>query len=760
MEKRKSRIQAYDVTYELHSLGWKAFQDLCATIISEVLGQTVQVFLPSRDGGRDGAFHGLWNPEEGTGLKGSFTVQCKFTSKRDKSLSLTQLADELDKARLLASRDLAKNYIIMSNYQVSGTAEEKIRQAFLEIDGISSFLLLGREWITFKIRESPRLRMLVPRVYGLGDLSQILDERAYIQAEEILSSMRQDLAKFVLTNPHRRSAEALVKHGFVLLLGEPASGKSIIAASLAIGAIDLWGCATLKIRNADDFMRHWNPNEPRQFFWVDDAFGTTQYQRDASNDWNRIFPAMHGAIRKGARVIFTSRDYIFRAAQADLKAYAFPLLNESQVVINVQELTKSEKEQILYNHIKLGNQPVQFRTRIKPLLPEVADSPHFLPEIARRLGDSLFTKNLNINRDSIMQFVEQPLAFLLEIVRTLDSESRAALALIFMAGGFLESPIVLTNEGAQTLCLLGGTEAGVRQALTALDGSLVKLVQAGGTRCWTFKHPTVGDAFASLIAENPELLDIYLAGTPTQKLLQEITCGDMGIEGARVIIPANRYEALIERLNTIDSRSKLYNFLAWRCDRLFLEQFLRRHQYIQQDICSPGSYLHAYAKVFLLARLHELDLLHEDYRIQFVEKVQHLAVETPDADFLSIPKIRAVFKESEIDEILKAVRYKLLPNISAEIENWEFNYEPSNSEDPEGYFETLKESLLTFKKELKDDVEGKLLIEDALKEIENTIESLIETYFEPEPDYDDYGYSSSSSKSSSGDRSIFDDVDQ
>ena len=42
--------------------------------------------------------------------------------------------------------------------------------------------------------------MLVPRVYGLGDLSQILDERAYLQARTILESMREDLAKVVVTD--------------------------------------------------------------------------------------------------------------------------------------------------------------------------------------------------------------------------------------------------------------------------------------------------------------------------------------------------------------------------------------------------------------------------------------------------------------------------------------------------------------------------------------------------------------------------------
>jgi len=116
----------------------------------------------------------------------------------------------------------------------------------------------------------------VPRVYGLGDLSQIMDDRAYAQGKEILSALGNELAKFVITDPFRRSARALIDHGFVLLLGQAASGKSTIAAALSVGALDNWKCSTLKVRDADEFVRHSNPHEPHQFFWVDDAFGATQ----------------------------------------------------------------------------------------------------------------------------------------------------------------------------------------------------------------------------------------------------------------------------------------------------------------------------------------------------------------------------------------------------------------------------------------------------------------------------------------------------
>jgi hypothetical protein len=37
--------------FELHTLGWRSFQDLCAAILREVWGQTVQPFADTRDAG-------------------------------------------------------------------------------------------------------------------------------------------------------------------------------------------------------------------------------------------------------------------------------------------------------------------------------------------------------------------------------------------------------------------------------------------------------------------------------------------------------------------------------------------------------------------------------------------------------------------------------------------------------------------------------------------------------------------------------------
>ncbi len=82
----------------------------------------------------------------------------------------------------------------------------------------------------------------------------------------------------------------------------------------------------------------------------------------------------------GAKIVMTSRDYIYNRARRDLKESAFPLFNESKVVIDVHELSLDEKKQILYYHIKLGNQPNSFHRAIKPFLEGVARHPRFIPE--------------------------------------------------------------------------------------------------------------------------------------------------------------------------------------------------------------------------------------------------------------------------------------------------------------------------------------------------------------------------------------------
>ena len=396
----------YDATvrFDLRQLGWKAFQDLSAAVAAEVLQRPVQTFLPVRDGGRDGAFVGTWDGAP-KGPEGKSTIQCKFTSKADAKLALSQMRVELGKVAGLAARGLAHDYIVMTNAGVTGEAEAAISQAFQRA-GAKVCRVFDGGWIMRQILERPRLRMMVPRLYGLLGLDELITGPAYEQARAILDGMGHDLASFVPTASHRAAVKALQQHGFVLLLGDPASGKSTIAAALALGALDDGCTGAVKISSPDQ-LHLWRPGE-RQFLWVDDAFGATQYEPARVQHWNVELPRLRAAVRDGTRVVFTSRNYIWERARQQLKATAFPQLRSSQVVVDVQALSPGDRARILYNHVRNGGLSREARRAVKPFLAGLAENPALTPEIARRLGDPFLTRGLRLNRAGLKDFVERP----------------------------------------------------------------------------------------------------------------------------------------------------------------------------------------------------------------------------------------------------------------------------------------------------------------------------------------------------------------
>lgn len=602
--------------------------------------------------------------------------------------------------------------------------------------------------------------MLVPRIYGLGDLSQILDERAYAQAREILSSLGDDLEKFVITDAYNRAARAVAEHGFVLLLGEPACGKSTIAAALAVGALDVWKCSTVKARDADDVVAHSNPQELKQFFWIDDAFGATQIDWQGTIRWNNAFPHIQAAIRRGARFVLTSRTYIYNSARSILKETALPVLRESQVVIQVENITKEERRQILYNHIRLGSQPRSFKREVKPYLKSVASHKNFGPEIARRLGNPAFTRQLDISAYGLEDFVARPRALLRDVIQTLDANSRSAIALVFMSGGNLPSPINLTHEEEHAITLLGGSVVEIRNALVALNGSLLIQVQQDGRFYWRFKHPTIRDAFASIVAENRELLDIYVAGTPVLRLFEEVSCGDVGMEGVKVIIPTDRYEAMLARVEGFqaarrENRDVVNRFLAFRCDCEFLKAFISRNPDFVSSLM-VYSYLYAVPDVNVIVRLREFGLLPEADRKRHVSTLKRLAVETPDSGVLR-PNVRRLFSDDEFADMMESIRSKLMDGLERTIDVWHYNH--GSEDDPEEYFSELKSALNDYREKFEGDESVVTRIDTGFARIDEIIEEIRSGQPE-EPDGDEYHGGTTTYEELPDERSIFDDVDE
>lgn len=751
-----------NLTFAMHDMGWFAFQQLCHTILREVLGQSIEAFLPGKDGGRDGAFHGTWSTIAGIEESGACVVQCKHTARAGANITLSDLGDELSKAEKLVAAGECELYVLMTNFGLSGTAESKIRRAF-EARGVKHVRILGATWINQTIVESARLRRLVPRLYGLGDLTQILDARAYSQAQAVLDSMRTNLDKLVLTSTYSRATASLEDHGFVLLFGAAATGKTTIAAQLALGAADEFDTAVVKLDSAADFQDRWNPEE-RQLFWLDDAFGTTQFESHLASAWNMALPRIHSAIHRGSKVVLTSRDYIFRAARSALKPGSFPLFEEAKVVVDVHDLSALERRQILYNHLRHGEQTNEWLGQLEPHLETAADHPGFTPELARRLSLPSFTAKLEPwHPASVKQFFAEPDAFLRDVIEGLDSNARAALGLIFVHHGWLPSPVKLDRGSEDLVARIGSTLGGVVAALDAMNGSQVQSIVRDDEPGWVFAHPTMADAYSGLM-RSPDLVDHLLAGFPLESMVREVTCGEVGIQGALVLTRAN-YDIVLARLDEPESasdwwrdRNRRTTFLATRCDATFLARWVEANPKKFASLSSPGLMLQAGGENQLAARLNEFGLFPEAMRARFADELVDYCMTGMDPAVLWDESLKSMLTESEWDALLPRVRNQLLGNLNSAIRNCAEGWDLSDH-DPASVIEPLSTLALY----LPDLFPGDEYVKERAVQLDSMLDRWISEHQDDEDgDGDEHRHQSGRSEqhvwTQTSTRSVFDDL--
>ena len=368
--------------------------------------------------------------------------------------------------------------------------------------------------------------------------------------------------------------------------------------------------------------------------------------------------------------------------------------------------------------MKMGQQPTGFRTAIKPFLEGVAERDRFIPETARRLADPAFTRTLKLKPHTLSGFVDNQEQFLRDLLVGLDSDSNAALAMIYMRSDQLVSPINFDESEVQAITRLGSNRGGCIAALDSLRGSLVQFVEFDGEAVWRFKHPTIGDAYASLLSESPELVEVFLNGMKTEDLINQITCGDVGYENA-VVLRKSMFSTIIGRLDELtisskykdrrlarwNARSLVLGFLARRCTKEFLEFYLDKHPELLGAVANPGLYLYAVSELDVALRLYEFRLLPEEYRRKLIGTVTEYAVQGEDLYALSNARLRALFTEDEINTLRDRIRSELIPRLSDVYGSRLSDYQGDGA--PDEHAGLLLEALETLGVEFQDDVVAK-----------------------------------------------------
>jgi hypothetical protein len=263
------------------------------------------------------------------------------------------------------------------------------------------------------------------------------------------------------------------------------------------------------------------------------------------------------------------------------------------------------------------------------------------------------------------------------------------------------------------------------------------------------------------------MLGIYIRGTAPERIVDQVTCGDVGIEKA-VVVPKPLFPLMLEKLAEFSSstyykspwlaawgaRWALHGFLSRRSSKEFVSLYVEHYPDLLDRASQPGLSLDTVPEVRLAERLHEFGLLPEDKRKTFVETVSNYALAGQDAGALDDEGIRSLFKGDEFEHLQKRVRTELVPRLGDVRQEWESEHRSDDS--PEEHMQPLLDSFEVLRRCFVDD-------ESAAKIIDSEIQRTSEWIAEHTPEESTgsprkLGMVEASDKPQSA-RSLFDDID-
>jgi hypothetical protein len=680
--------------YNLHRLGWSAFEDLCMQIMRVVLGETSTRFRPGRDGGRDGWFVGQASNllVAQNQLAGNFIVQCKHTSLSHNPLDETDLKGEIEKVQKAAAKG-SLHYILMTNRQVTAQSEAAIRKAFESIKGVERCIVLSESWIEDTVDAHPRLLRLVPRLYGIGDLSQILSFVIELQTTALLEDLANSLRTFVPTESYRRAENTLNTHRFVVLVGPPASGKSAIAANLCMVSIAQEAdTRILRIERAEQFDTTWSPGDTHTIYWVDDVFGETTLDEDRLKEWSAALEKVEAARKRGSRVIFCTRDYILSAAEQRLKRNKADLINDARVRINVTDLSDVERDAILYNHIKDGDIGQPQKAQLKKHLSHVARLPSFSPELARRLGNKRFNQLFMPSEHDLEKFFKYPIRHFRDIIHGLAGSETAALAVCLLSNNSVPDPIPDDALVDAVLRTYGVAMKDVRGAFEMLEGSLVKRVRSDTKQTWQLHHPSMIEALQEELSAKSSQLVLYLQSARIAAVLRDTTTLPTEEDSRLVFLPEAVYSYLMDRFEVEreSERQGIAQYLVKRSsDRFLIELDARYPHVIDRALAIASDPDGDDASPSLAVRLHRVEsavLLSDARRAIVADALSESVKENGGSGFLALAGFEAAVP-GFIGEFLRAEVEKKFSSIDS-VYDW-VGQDLSSTDHVEGAREAL-----------------------------------------------------------------------
>lgn len=300
--------------YRIGEMGWHNFERLIKTLLKKIIAPGVTSFGGSKDGGRDAAFNGTTPyPSKESPWSGEWVFQVKYidddqgAGKAARSSLKSQFRKEVQTIRTLRDAGV-DNYVLITDLPLTTDSRAELASIAHDSGHSGNFAVIDGHEVCEWLDLHPELRRSFPQLLGLSDLNRIVHSAVYSRSKAYFEQWAPKLALFVQTDAYIKALQVLNKRRFLVLDGPPETGKSMIAAAIAV-LYASEGFEIYDVRSPED-MHAVMRQRGRKLFVADDAIGSVSLQSDKNDAWARDLPGIMRSLDKDRLLIWTARHYI------------------------------------------------------------------------------------------------------------------------------------------------------------------------------------------------------------------------------------------------------------------------------------------------------------------------------------------------------------------------------------------------------------------------------------------------------------------
>jgi hypothetical protein len=508
--------------YTFSKLNDREFESLIQDVISKQLKLNIEKFKSGKDGGVDGRF---WiGKREGI-------LQCKHYWKTGyKGLIHKLKSEEVDKVKKLNP----DRYLFITSVPLSRKNKKEIFNIFSPY--IKSEIDIWGEDDLNTFLSKKENQDVVEKNYKLWiTSSQILDilfnNAIKGRSEATLKEIESNNEKYIITDNHLKGFKILNENNVIIITGEPGIGKTILANNLALYYVanGFEFCDIEEsISEAENIYRE--KEKKKMIFYCDDFLGSNMYDAISNKRDSHIVKFIERIKNdKTKKFILTSRTNILTKALSLSHQFQNHKIRDEEFLLRVENLSRIDKAQILYNHIYHSNIDNIYIDQIykeKRYL-DIIKHRNYNPRIIEFITDN--TRILKIKPeqywDYIINKLENPEDIWSDFFQNQVDESVRILSFLTVFNGGLINENVLRIaysylKNNKSITFADHTDHSFNAVRKLAIKSLLNRSQSGTNEFYyTLFNPSIGDFILNSYLEDVDLLIAILESLGTNTSL-------------------------------------------------------------------------------------------------------------------------------------------------------------------------------------------------------------------------------------------------